>query len=345
MGRKAVITSCMDSLREIVTCMPLGSGGLSNQDLVRLADAMVAVAACNACQKYMAYVPECLFQATAAQLRALVAQGCTDHSSDVVDEKSEELRSPSDSTEISRSSKRIAEDMANWLWLSLQCVQADTQKGERLLDQQVADGEEELVFPGLATGKGTAHALMLQCLLSLRGGQAAGRNEQDSEFNMKHISSQQSAVNSRNVSTASASDSSIMEEPAHDRGADNIQHTKRPIPVDNDPSVHTSNGVELSSRTVGAQDVDLPSQIFRNVPAILQDMALCSAEACAAAYMEDVREGNVPNSDSSRQRSYVGDPRSTDAPLKPGWTSQVRSTAILWLQPDSIVNMLWCCIC
>ena len=195
--------------------MPMGAAGASNSELALVADAMVAVAACNACQKYMNYVPECLFQATAAQLRALATQGRTEHGSApgerVPEGRNEELQSASDSSEVSRKFISVAHEMASWLWVSLQCVQADSRKVGEFLDQPGPESKEELVFPGLASGKGTAHALMLQCLLRLRARQPTGPDTLDSECGMEHMPLQGTVSYSQIDSPVRAADSSSGE--------------------------------------------------------------------------------------------------------------------------------------
>ena len=61
----------MQALRGIVACMPAAAARVPQATLVRTADALVAVASCNACSACMGYVPEALLQATHAHINSL----------------------------------------------------------------------------------------------------------------------------------------------------------------------------------------------------------------------------------------------------------------------------------
>jgi hypothetical protein len=84
-------------------------------------------------------------------------------------------------------------------------------------------------------------------------------------------------------------------------------------------STEKGNGFKVPRET-GARDAQVPAQIFRTVPALLQDMVLCSAEACAAGYMDDVRCGAVPSLLESMPGAYTGPRR---AGVGTGWSVDV----------------------
>lgn len=411
-----MIGACMQALRDIVVCMPEGASFTPEETLVRTADTVVAIAACNACQACLGYVPEALFRATTALFDSLTAPSHHHDSSAGSNhrEESEAVEYSVDSSlDASRRSAAGAGELALWLKGAWCCthdslrdqnqqssqesslgtpissdssadnslhshseerssaagvgwgtVTADIPRkhstgasessgmfqsseislpreqrhveagtpGKKKLNawarrlradkapETTAAGEPGAnTFPGLATGKGAAHAMMLRCILQLRGGAQSGSQPADSYANLNSRSNMHEPEPSRTLYSSSHGGLDSSEETG---ALDSVTKGRR-------GGMHervsaAAGSVQKGKRSgIGARDAQVPAQIFRNVPALLQDMVLCAAEACAAAYMDDVRNGTVPALHRRVQAAPVVPQAERGAAWEDSWTLQV----------------------
>eukprot|EP00892_Ulva_mutabilis_P006134 jgi/Ulvmu1/3893/UM018_0114.1 len=255
-GRAAIITASMQSVHKLLCSAPASIAAAPASVLEVAAVAAVAVAACDAFAATMGYVPSELLNATLAPLQQLRSEldaygdehakddstgatGGAAFDSDDVDQPQNELRLSQSSVALDTTGP--ARDTVAWLQESLQASgPACAAAGASVLQPQAYDskrspsgrtaerreswkaGRGATTLPGINSGKATAHAMLIRCLLQCR------------------------------LDAASARDGGAAAVP--------------PPP---------------------------PSKVIRNLPALLQDMALCTAEAAAAVYMSDVRNGSL----------------------------------------------------
>lgn len=213
-----------------------------------------------------------------------------------------------------------------------------------------AEAAQDLEFPGLATGKGVAHAMMLQCLLQLRSSTAVRSQPAGGQQDKNSVGSETAERTSGAFKSPSGPDTIMQRREGEARNM--RSHEASRVETEGFQPMHEpersvdSSGDKRAQHRRGARDAHLPVQIFRNVPALLQDMVLCAAEACAAAYMDDVRSGSLPTlqtrtqgtpgDDAAYQRARWPPPQVCHAALPPHQFPPFQESGYVQLEEGSL---------